>query len=126
MGDDGEILDIKTADLKATAPTFHEQSVAMERALSTLAGSLAKAGAAWGDDAPGEKFHDQYGPLIARIDKSARVIKNGLASINLAMVDMADGHIDNDALIGSMFRKPVPRPNQQHDDAGNRDGGPGQ
>ncbi|MFD9630654.1 hypothetical protein [Streptomyces violascens] len=126
MGDDGEILDIKTADLKATAPTFHEQSVAVERALSTLGTSLAKAGAAWGDDDPGEQFHDKYGPLIARIDKSARIIKDGLASINLAMVDMADGHIDNDALIGSIFRKPVPRPNQQHDDIGNRDGGPGQ
>ncbi|MEV6721078.1 DUF4279 domain-containing protein [Streptomyces xanthochromogenes] len=32
MADEGEILDIKTADLKATAPTFHQQSVAVERA----------------------------------------------------------------------------------------------
>ncbi|MFI6686828.1 hypothetical protein [Streptomyces sp. NPDC050485] len=122
MGDDGEVPDIKTADLKATAPTFHEQSVAVERALSTLGTSLAKAGAAWGDNEPGGKFHDQYGPLIARIEKSARIIKDGLAGINLAMVGMADEHIDSDAVVGSMFRKPVPRPNQQHDDAGNRDG----
>ncbi|GGY70248.1 hypothetical protein [Streptomyces xanthochromogenes] len=124
MADEGEILDIKTADLKATAPTFHQQSVAVERALTTLGTALAKAGAAWGDDDPGQKFHDQYGPLIARIEKSARIISSGLASINLAMTDMADGHIDNDALIGSMFRKPPPRPNQQHDDAGNRDEAP--
>ncbi|MCX5388205.1 hypothetical protein [Streptomyces sp. NBC_00083] len=104
MGSDGEILDIKTADLKATAPTFHEQSVAVELALSALATSLATAGAAWGDDNPGKAFHDLYGPLIARIDKSARVIKDGLSSINLAMVDMADGHIENDALVGSRRR----------------------
>ncbi|MFJ5632637.1 hypothetical protein ACIQF5_08290 [Streptomyces goshikiensis] len=105
MGDDGKILDIKMADLKATAPTFHDQSEALGRALGTLYVSLAKAGAAWGDDDPGEKFHDKYEPIVAQVEKSAGIIKDGLASIHTAMTDMADGHIENDALIGSMFRK---------------------
>ncbi|MFE2246790.1 hypothetical protein [Streptomyces lavendulae] len=105
MGDEGEILDIKTADLKATAPVFHDQSEALGTALGALAASLAKAGAAWGDDGPGKDFHDKYGPIVARIEKSAGIIKDGLASIHTAMTDMADGHIENDALVGAMFRK---------------------
>ncbi|MFD7837137.1 hypothetical protein [Streptomyces sp. NPDC059761] len=61
MGDEGKILDIKTADLKATAPVFHDQSEALGTALGTLAASLAKAGAAWGDDEPGKEFYAKYG-----------------------------------------------------------------
>ncbi len=105
MGDGDEILDIKTADLKATAPVFHDQSGALGTALGTLAASLAKAGAAWGDDDPGKSFHDKYGPIVAQIEKSAGIIKDGLASIHTAMTDMADGHIENDALVGAIFRK---------------------
>ncbi|WP_373312942.1 hypothetical protein [Streptomyces vinaceus] len=110
MGDEGKILDIKTADLKATAPVFHDQSVALGQALGTLAASLAKAGAAWGDDGPGKEFNDKYGPIVAQIEKSAGIIKDGLASIHTAMTDMADGHIENDALVGAMFRKVTPAP----------------
>ncbi|MFJ6717557.1 WXG100 family type VII secretion target [Streptomyces sp. NPDC091259] len=110
MGDEGKILDIKTADLKAAAPTFHDQSVALGTALGTLRTSLAKAGAAWGDDDPGKKFHDKYGPILARIEESAGIIKDGLASIHAAMTDMADGHIENDALVGAMFRKVASAP----------------
>ncbi len=108
MSDEGKILDIKTADLKATAPTFHDQSEALGTALGTLRASLAKAGAAWGDDGPGKEFHDKYGPIVDRIQNSAGIIKDGLASIHTAMTDMADGHIENDALVGAMFRKVVP------------------
>ncbi|MER5728956.1 hypothetical protein ABT084_11585 [Streptomyces sp. NPDC002138] len=112
MGDEGKMLDIKMADLKATAPTFHDQSVALGTALSTLRTSLAKAGAAWGDDDPGNQFHDKYGPIVAQIEKSAGIIKDGLASIHTAMTDMADGHIENEALIASMFSRVDPAPHR--------------
>ncbi|MFF3428900.1 hypothetical protein [Streptomyces sp. NPDC002602] len=120
MGDDGKILDIKTDDLKATAPTFHEQSEALGRALGTLQTSLAKAGAAWGDDDPGRKFHDKYGPIVARMERSADIIRDGLASIHTAMTDMADGHIENDALVEAMFRKVAPEPRSGPDDRGHQ------
>ncbi|MEU6894971.1 hypothetical protein ABZ934_24885 [Streptomyces sp. NPDC046557] len=112
MGDEGKILDIKTADLKAAAPTFHDQSEALGTALSTLRTSLAKAGAAWGDDDPGKKFQDKYGPIAAKIEGSAGILKEGLASIHTAMADMADGHIENDALVRAMFHKAVPAPHR--------------
>ncbi|MEU8838873.1 hypothetical protein AB0D97_07010 [Streptomyces roseus] len=115
MGEDGQILDIKMADLKATAPAFHDQSEALGKALSTLRTSLAKAGAAWGDDNPGKQFHDKYGPIAARIEESAGIIKDGLASIHTAMTDMADGHIENEALIGAMFRKITHQPHGEPD-----------
>ncbi|MBT1185549.1 hypothetical protein HET69_16450 [Streptomyces sp. CJ_13] len=118
VGDDGKILDIKTADLKATAPTFHDQSVALGLALGTLRASLAKAGAAWGDDEPGEQFHDKYGPIAERIESSAGIIKEGLASIHTAMTDMADGHIENDDLVGLMFRRAVATPQDGSDSRG--------
>ncbi|MEU8941764.1 hypothetical protein AB0C97_27365 [Streptomyces goshikiensis] len=120
MGDEGKILDIKTADLKATAPTFHDQSEALGTALSTLRTSLAKAGAAWGDDDPGKEFNDKYGPIVTRIEKSAGIIKDGLASIHTAMTDMADGHIENDALVGAIFRKATPAPHGGPDDRGHQ------
>lgn len=118
MGDEGKILDIKTADLKATAPVFHDQSVALGSALGTLAASLAKAGAAWGDDGPGKEFHEKYGPIVAKIEKSAGILKEGLASIHTAMTDMADGHIENDALVRAMFHKAVSASRGGSDDAG--------
>lgn len=120
MGDDGKVLDIKMADLKSTAPTFHDQSEALGKALGTLRTSLAKAGAAWGDDEPGKQFHDKYGPIVARIEESAGIIKDGLASIHTAMTDMADGHIENDALIGAMFRKITPQPHGEPDAPGHQ------
>ncbi|MFE1876786.1 WXG100 family type VII secretion target [Streptomyces sp. NPDC059496] len=120
MGDDGKILDIKTADLKATAPAFHDQSEALGKALGALRASLAKAGAAWGDDDPGKQFHDKYGPIAARIEESAGIVKDGLASIQTAMTDMADGHIENDALIRAMFLKATPQPHDGTDDPDRR------
>ncbi|MFF1559844.1 hypothetical protein [Streptomyces sp. NPDC058279] len=116
MGGDDKVLDIKAADLKVTAPVFHDQSEALALALGTLRTSLAKAGAAWGDDAPGKKFQETYGPIVEQIEKSASIIKDGLASIHTAMADMADGHIENDALVAAIFRRGVPA-------AGASDGG---
>ncbi|MEU1086097.1 hypothetical protein ABZ401_04555 [Streptomyces sp. NPDC005892] len=103
MGDDGEILDIKTADLTATAPAFHTESVALGRALHNLKLALADAGSAWGDDDQGTDFHKAYGPRVRQIEDSTKILTEGLASIHLAMSDMADGHIENEKLVRAMF-----------------------
>ena len=95
MGDSGEILDIKIADIKATAPHFHSQSVALAHALTKLKNGLAAAGSPWGDDEQGGKFHKAYGPHVTQIEHSTQILVDGLTSIHEAMVDMADGHIDN-------------------------------
>ncbi|GHD85604.1 hypothetical protein [Streptomyces naganishii] len=105
MGESGEILDIKLADLKATAPHFGHQSVALAQALTKLKHGLAAAGAPWGDDEQGEKFHKVYGPHVKRIESAAQILVDGLAGIHEAMVDMADGHIDNEELIRGMFSR---------------------
>ncbi|MFF9392739.1 hypothetical protein [Streptomyces griseoluteus] len=105
MGDRGEILDIKIADLKATAPHFDHQSVALAHALTKLRHGLAAAGAPWGVDEQGEKFHKVYGPHVKRIESATQILVDGLASIREAMVDMADGHIDNEELIRGMFSR---------------------
>ncbi|CAL9302622.1 hypothetical protein [Streptomyces sp. SudanB182_2057] len=105
MSDSGEVLDIKIADLKATAPHIHHQSVALAQALTKLRHGLAAAGSPWGDDEQGEKFHKAYGPHVERIERSTRILADGLASIREAMVDMADGHIDNEELIRGVFSR---------------------
>ncbi|MEU9478551.1 hypothetical protein [Streptomyces sp. NPDC048191] len=105
MGDSGKILDIKIADLKATAPHFDHESVALAHALTKLKDGLAAAGSPWGDDEPGEKFHKVYGPHVKQIEHATQILVDGLASIREAMVDMADGHIDNEELIRSMFSR---------------------
>ncbi|MFF9275406.1 hypothetical protein [Streptomyces griseosporeus] len=115
MGDEGKILDIKIDDIKATAPTFSEQSVALAHALTKLKTALSAAGAPWGDDEQGEKFHEAYGPHVTRIEHSTGILADGLASIHAAMVDMADGHIDNEHLVRSMFsRIKVPHSTGDH------------
>ncbi|MGW1162999.1 WXG100 family type VII secretion target [Streptomyces sp. NPDC002519] len=103
MGDKGELLDIKVEDIKAAAPTFHRESVALTQALSRLMHGLAAAGAPWGDDEQGQKFHTAYGPHVTRIEHSARILTDGLASIHAGLVDMADKHIDNEERIRGMF-----------------------
>lgn len=103
MGRQDEILDIKVHDIKAAAPTFHRESVALARALASLKHGLAAAGAPWGDDEQGQKFHTAYGPHARRIEHSTQILVDGLASIHAGLVDMADKHIDNEALIRGMF-----------------------
>jgi len=112
MGDtsDGKILDIKIADLKATAPHFHTHSSDLAKALTKLKTGLAAAGSPWGDDEQGQKFHGQYGPHVTKMEEAAGILALGLASIEVAMTDMADGHIDNELLVRSMFSKIQPAP----------------
>lgn len=105
MGDGREILDIKIADIKRTAPHFSDQSIALARALTKLKHGLSAAGTPWGDDKQGEALHKVYGPLVKRIEHSTQTLSDGLASIHQAMADMADGHVDNDELIRSMFSR---------------------
>ena len=105
MGRGDEILDIKIEDLKATAPHFHHQSVALAQALTKLKKGLGAAGSPWGDDDQGRQFHKVYGPNVKKIEQAAQILADGLASIEEAMVDMADGHIDNEQLIRSMFSR---------------------
>ncbi|MFJ8821740.1 WXG100 family type VII secretion target [Streptomyces sp. NPDC102467] len=109
-GGDGEILDIKIADLKATAPHFHTHSTDLAKALTKLRTSLAAAGSPWGDDKQGTEFHQSYGPQVTKMENAAGILSQGLDSIHDAMVDMADGHIDNEDLVRSMFSKIQPRP----------------
>ncbi|WP_037669240.1 WXG100 family type VII secretion target [Streptomyces griseus] len=112
MGDhsDGRILDIKIADLKATAPHFHTHSSDLAKALTKLKSGLAAAGSPWGDDEQGQKFHACYGPHVKKMEAAAGILALGLASIEAAMTDMADGHIDNELLVRSMFSKVRPAP----------------
>ncbi|MGN5635255.1 hypothetical protein [Streptomyces sp. AC154] len=107
MGDkgDGGILDIKIADLKATAPHFHTHSSDLAKALTKLKTGLAEAGSPWGEDEQGQKFHEHYGPHVKKMETAAEIVSLGLASIHDAMTDMADGHIDNEELVRSMFSK---------------------
>ncbi|MBJ7003742.1 hypothetical protein JG491_27350 [Streptomyces sp. CRPSP2-6A1] len=105
QGDDGKILDIKIDDLKKTAPHFHTHSHDLAKALTKLKSGLADAGSPWGDDKQGGEFHKAYGPLVTKIENAASVLAQGLASIHDAMSDLADGHIDNEELVRSMFSR---------------------
>ncbi|MFJ2403371.1 hypothetical protein ACIOUE_18955 [Streptomyces xanthochromogenes] len=105
MGDDGRVLDIKVADVKLTAPVFHEQAANLSAALTNLVHALDGFGAPWGDDEQGKAFHDAYGPQQKVIERAAGTLVLGLVSIHEAMVDMSDGHVDNDQLIAGMFTK---------------------
>ncbi|MFF4209056.1 WXG100 family type VII secretion target [Streptomyces sp. NPDC001796] len=103
MGGKDEILDIKVDDIKTAAPAFHRESVALAHALTTLKQGLAAAGAPWGDDEQGQKFQTAYAPHVTRIEHSAQILVDGLASIHAGLVDMADKHIDNEERIRGMF-----------------------
>ncbi|WP_405621104.1 WXG100 family type VII secretion target [Streptomyces sp. NBC_00076] len=104
-GGDGEILDIKIAELKKTAPHFHTHSTDLAKALTKLKLALSAAGSPWGDDDQGHAFHKAYGPNVKKIENASDILAQGLASIHKAMTDMADGHIDNEELVRSMFSK---------------------
>ncbi|MFF7729884.1 hypothetical protein [Streptomyces sp. NPDC008001] len=104
-GGDGKILDIKTADLKSAAPTFSEQSGKLREALAELADTLDGLGEPWGADEQGKAFGASYKPARDKVERAARIFVTGLASIHEAMVDMSDGHIENDKLVAAMFSK---------------------
>ncbi|GAA3130975.1 hypothetical protein GCM10010521_16280 [Streptomyces rameus] len=101
----GEILQIKIADLKATAPHFHTHGTDLAKALTKLKTALQAAGSPWGDDEQGTEFHGHYGPLVTKMENAAGILSQGLESIHDAMADMADGHIDNEHLVRSMFSR---------------------
>ncbi|MEV5511160.1 hypothetical protein [Streptomyces orinoci] len=108
MGDNGSSeanLRIFEADLKASAPTFHEQSTALHNAAATLKKALDDLGSPWGHDDPGKKFHDSYGPAKTSIDKAVGILVQGLESISEAMVTMGEGHAGNDHAIAGVFKK---------------------
>lgn len=60
--DSGKVLDIKTADIKSTAPIFHTQGKNLSKALTTLVKTLDGLGKPWGDDEQGKAFGDAYTP----------------------------------------------------------------
>ncbi|PSJ26206.1 hypothetical protein B7P34_23995 [Streptosporangium nondiastaticum] len=108
MGDgsgDGKILDIKTADLKSAAPAFSEQSGKLRDALAELTDTLDGLGKPWGADDQGRQFGESYEPARKKVENATKILVAGLASIHEAMVDMSDGHIENDKLIAGMFSK---------------------
>jgi uncharacterized protein YukE len=100
MGGKGEILDIKVDDIKAAAPQFSRQGIALGNALTRLKASLAAVGTPWGDDEQGRAFHH-----VTQIEHSTRILVDGLTSIHKALTDMADRHIDNEELVRGMFSR---------------------
>ncbi len=110
MGDagSGKVLDIKTADIKAAAPVFHEQSRKLSEALTKLIGALDGLGEPWGKDAEVKQFAEEYPRQQKAIEKATGTLILGLVSIHEALIDMADGHVDNDALVAGMFTKAKP------------------
>ncbi|ARZ70183.1 hypothetical protein M1P56_04885 [Streptomyces sp. HU2014] len=108
MGDspgDGKVLDIKTADLKSSAPVFHEQGQKLSEALTKLVTTLDGLGKPWGKDDAVKEFAAEYPKQQTAIEKATGTLVLGLVSIHQAMVDMSDGHVDNEALIAGMFTK---------------------
>jgi hypothetical protein len=103
--DNGKVLDIKISDIKAAAPTFHTQAENLSKALTNLIKTLDHLGKPWGEDAQGKEFGEKYSPLQHSIESSTGILVLGLTSIHEALVDMADGHIDNDLLVQGMFTK---------------------
>lgn len=70
--DSGKVLDIKTADIKATAPVFHTRGRNPSTALTTLVTTLDGLGAPWGDDEQGKAFGDAYRPQQKATTRTAR------------------------------------------------------
>ncbi|MER6032086.1 hypothetical protein [Streptomyces sp. NPDC001851] len=121
MGDGkvpGKVLDIKTADIKAAAPAFHQGAMDLSKALTTLITTLDGLGEPWGHDEQGNHFGGIYKPHQKTIESATGILVLGLTSIYEAMVDMSDGHVDNDKLVAGMFTEV--KINKQSDGAGER------
>ncbi|MFG2718449.1 hypothetical protein ACGFW5_09120 [Streptomyces sp. NPDC048416] len=114
------VLQIRTADIKSAAPVFQEQAKNLSKALTTLIATLDGLGKPWGEDKQGKEFEDVYAPVQKKIESAAGILVLGLTSIHEALVDLSDGHVDNDKLIEGMFTK-VKVPHQDSgDSAGER------
>ncbi|MEK2477243.1 hypothetical protein [Streptomyces noursei] len=119
MGDGkvpGKVLDIKTADIKAAAPAFHQGAIDLSKALTTLIKTLDGLGEPWGHDKQGDQFGGVYKPHQKSIESAAGILVLGLTSIHEAMVDMSDGHVDNDKLVAGTFTEV--KTDKQSDGAG--------
>jgi hypothetical protein len=116
--DEGKVLDIKISDIKAAAPTFHTQAQNLSKALTDLIKTLDHLGKPWGEDKQGKEFGEKYSPNQHLIESAAGILVLGLTSIHEAMVDMADGHVDNELLIEGMFKKVKTPKTDGHGDDG--------
>jgi hypothetical protein len=105
MNDHGKILDISTDGLKSAAPAFQTQSEALRHAAAKLKTTLSGFGSPWGGDEQGKAFHNAYAPHVTSLAKTTSILVDGLASIHDGLIDMADGHINNDELTRAMFTK---------------------
>ncbi|BDM73174.1 hypothetical protein HEK616_66610 [Streptomyces nigrescens] len=99
----GDGFDIDTDQLKSAAPTFHRESVALERATAKLRHALDGLGEPWGGDEQGKKFEHAYAPHRAQIEKAAAALVKGLSSMTKAMNDMAANHEEADRSAKSGF-----------------------
>ncbi|MFE1770256.1 WXG100 family type VII secretion target [Streptomyces sp. NPDC059008] len=99
----GDGFDVDIDQLKSAAPTFHRESVALERATTKLRHALNGLGEPWGADEQGKKFEHVYAPHRAQIEKAAAALTKGLSSITKAMNDMAANHHDADQSAKSGF-----------------------
>ncbi|MFE9413015.1 hypothetical protein ACFYN0_30110 [Streptomyces sp. NPDC006704] len=114
------VLQIRTTDIKSAAPVFQEQGKNLSKALTTLISTLDGLGKPWGEDKQGKEFEDVYAPVQKKIESATGILVLGLTSIHEALVDLSDGHVDNDKLIEGMFTK-VKAPHQgSGDSAGER------
>jgi uncharacterized protein YukE len=121
MGDGkvpGKVLDIKTADIKRAAPDFQQGAIDLSTALTTLIKTLDGLGEPWGHDQQGKDFGAAYQAKQKKIESAAGILVLGLTSIHEAMVDLADGQVDNDELIAGMFT--AVKTDQQSDGSGER------
>ncbi|MFB7630478.1 WXG100 family type VII secretion target [Streptomyces sp. NPDC056149] len=101
----GDGFDVDTGQLKSAAPTFHRESVALERAAAKLRHALDGLGEPWGGDEQGKKFEHVYAPHRAQIEKAAEALVKGLSSITKAMTDMAANHEEADRSAKSGFKE---------------------
>lgn len=99
----GDGFDIDTDQLKTAAPTFHRESVGLERATAKLRHALDGLGEPWGSDEQGKKFEHVYAPHRAQIEKASAALAKGLSSITKAMNDMAANHEEADRSAKSGF-----------------------
>ncbi|MEV6702853.1 hypothetical protein AB0M68_37960 [Streptomyces sp. NPDC051453] len=119
MGDQAVVATARYSTSKSPTwrrqpPHFHTHSADLAKAPAKLKSVLAAAGSPWGDDKQGKQFHGHYGPNVTKMEHATEILALGLAGIHDAMKDMADGHIDNEEFVRSMFSKIKATPHDSH------------